>query len=131
MVVERDERNVADPNNPVTSVRHLVQHGDGKCLGKMVWIWCPGCQALHTPRFRCPDHGGPEKGPVWEGDPNSHPFTMTPSYLVHETKISPKCHSHIRNGRWEFLADSTHALAGMTVPLEPLPDWLMRDVSED
>lgn len=83
------------------------------------------------PRFRCPDHGGPETGPVWDGDPYSNPFTMHPSLLIHKTPVTPKCHSFIKNGRWEFLADSTHSLAGKDVPLEPLPDWLMREVSED
>jgi hypothetical protein len=30
------------------------------------------------------------------------------------------CHSFIRNGEIQFLIDSTHALAGQTVALEPL-----------
>jgi len=33
------------------------------------------------------------------------------------------CHSFLRAGRWEFLADSAHPLAGQTVPMEPVPDW--------
>jgi hypothetical protein len=37
------------------------------------------------------------------------------------------CHSFIRNGQWEFLGDCAHKLAGQTVPLPPLPDWLCRD----
>jgi hypothetical protein len=131
MVVARDERNVADPDNPVTSVRHLTQHSDGKCLGLTVWLWCPGCQALHMPRFKCPKHKGPNKGPLWLGDPYSEPFTMSPSLLIYETPISYRCHSFIRNGYWEFLKDSTHRLKGQTVPLEPLPNWLIKEVYED
>lgn len=80
---------------------------------------------LHAPRFRCPEHGGPEEGPVWGGDPYSQPFTMSPSLLVYETAISPRCHSFVENGRWRFLSDCTHELVGQTVPLEPLPDWLV------
>jgi len=34
------------------------------------------------------------------------------------------CHSFVRNGQWEFLSDSAHTLAGQTVPMVPLPDWL-------
>jgi len=33
------------------------------------------------------------------------------------------CHSFIRAGRWEFLSDCAHELAGQTVPLPPIPDW--------
>lgn len=32
------------------------------------------------------------------------------------------CHSFLRAGRWEFLSDSAHALAGQTVDMVPLPD---------
>lgn len=35
------------------------------------------------------------------------------------------CHSFIREGHWQFLTDSAHALAGQTVPMEPVPDWIM------
>lgn len=131
MVSDREEHNVADEGNPVASARHLTQHGVNKCLGIMVLLWCPGCQSLHAPRFRCPEHGGPKEGPVWEGDPNSDPFTMSPSLLVPATMISPKCHSFVQNGQWQFLSDSTHVLAGKTVPLEPLPNWIVKEIPED
>ncbi len=35
------------------------------------------------------------------------------------------CHSFVRDGHWQFLADSAHALAGQTVPLVPMPDWML------
>lgn len=35
------------------------------------------------------------------------------------------CHSFLREGQWQFLNDSAHSLAGKTVPMVPLPDWLM------
>jgi hypothetical protein len=131
MVVARESHNEADPGNPVTSVRHVTAHATKACLGCAVWIFCPGCQALHMPRFRCPEHGGPKKGPVWDGDPNSNPFTMSPSLLIYETAASPRCHSFIRNGQWQYLHDCTHLLRGKTVPLEPLPNWLIRDTREE
>lgn len=127
MVVEREERNRATEGNPLTSVRHLSKQKNNECLGLMVWLWCPGCQSLHSPRFRCPEHGGPSTGPVWDGDPYSDPFTMSPSLLIYDTPSSPLCHSFIKNGHWEFLNDSKHSLAGLTIPLEPLPDWLAKD----
>jgi hypothetical protein len=32
------------------------------------------------------------------------------------------CHSFLRAGRWEFLSDSAHHLAGQTVDMVPLPE---------
>lgn len=32
------------------------------------------------------------------------------------------CHSFLKAGRWEFLGDSAHELAGQTVDMVPLPD---------
>lgn len=113
-------------SGPVAVVGHATNGSTGECLGITVRLWCPGCDGLHMPRFRCPEHGGPATGPVWDGDPHSDPFTMSPSYLVHPTEISPLCHSFVREGHWEFLGDCEHALAGQVVPLPPLPDWLVR-----
>lgn len=36
------------------------------------------------------------------------------------------CHSFLHNGVWDFLGDSAHELAGQRVPMEPLPDFLIR-----
>lgn len=125
---DRAAKDVPAEGNPVTRVRHSVNGSTGACLGLSVHLWCPGCQGLHAPTFQCPDHGGPETGPVWDGDPSSDPFSMEPSLLVHSGggyEGHPRCHSFIRNGEWQFLGDSGHALAGQTVALEPLPDWLV------
>lgn len=35
------------------------------------------------------------------------------------------CHAFVRAGRWQFLADCTHTLAGTTVPMVPIPDDLI------
>ena len=32
------------------------------------------------------------------------------------------CHSFVSDGQWQFLGDCTHALAGQTVPVVPIPD---------
>lgn len=44
------------------------------------------------------------------------PHTVSPAW--------GNCHSFLRAGRWQFLGDSAHALAGQTVDMVPLPDWL-------
>lgn len=107
--------------NPVTVVRHMTKYGSDDCLGLHVWMWCPGCGEAHAPTFRCPDHGGPAEGPVWEGDPYSDPFDMNPSLMSYGSK---RCHSFIHGGVWQFLDDCEHDLRGLH-PMVPLPDWLV------
>ena len=78
---------------------------------------CPGCNYGHPVRFR-------GKEPVWQvfGVENDNP-TVTPSILVnaHITeRVSDRygrCHSFIKNGKIQFLADCHHELAGKTVEL--------------
>lgn len=81
--------------------------------------------------------------PAGTGTATLAALTLHPSYLVrgvqwaegeqfhkpqHQVPAGAPtvCHSFIRKGQWEFLGDSTHALAGQNVPLVPLPDWLVR-----
>ena len=98
----------------------------------MLWFWCPGCDGVHQIRHTSFEH------PVWTWNYDLDRPTLTPSVLVTGTqpmtgaehtrimageKITPRplrCHSFITNGRIQFLADCTHALAGQTVDL---PDW--------
>lgn len=96
--------------------------------GSTVLFWCPGCSAAHsivTPSWS------------WNGD-EERP-TFSPSVLVHphqplidprlegdeltapaNVTTTPRCHSFVRDGRIQYLPDSTHELAGQTVDL---PDW--------
>jgi hypothetical protein len=60
---------------------------------------------------------------VWSGDPHSQPLTVGGSLKI--THGLAVCHSFVVEGTWQFLTDCTHRLAGVTVPLEPLPDWLV------
>lgn len=104
-----------------------------------VGFWCPGCQELHHIKI-----------PAWTWDGNGTRPTFAPSILVtsghfivgspnpetcwctynreHPDNPAPfhcgRCHSFVREGRIEFLADSTHALAGQTVDLPDLPAHL-------
>lgn len=74
-----------------------------------VHFWCPGCDDLHAIRPG-----------TWDWDPNT--LTVSPSILVQGGGKNITCHSFLRDGQWEFLGDSTHALAGQTVPMVPLPE---------
>lgn len=104
-------------------------------------FWCPGCDTHHGPTIE-----GPR---TWQFNGDYVKPTLAPSILVRGYEISEEglamiargeeppdngeprvsrrypgrdtvCHSFVRDGRIEFLSDCTHALAGQTVPLEPL-----------
>lgn len=100
-------------------------------------FWCPGCDGVHGIRV------GQEDGsrPRWGYNGNPEKPTFTPSILVRSRTwvppVTPKnfaeyeknpwpqhaadtvCHSFVTDGRIQFLADCTHALAGQTVDIPP------------
>ena len=106
-----------------------------------VQIWCPGCEDHHELLIK---KDGDKRG--WTFNGNMDKPTFQPSLLVtrgHYVQGQPqppecpqctykdddgnpwpwgcgRCHSFIRDGMIEFLTDSTHALAGKTVPLGDL-----------
>jgi Family of unknown function (DUF6527) len=92
--------------------------------------WCPGCHEAH----RLPDR--------WTFDGNLESPTFTPSFrhsgvqavnaadgswtgeFVHDAAGEPVpfvCHYILTAGVLNFCGDSTHALAGQSVELQPLP----------
>lgn len=100
---------------------------------------CPGCGEGHAPRVRSTDAGYP----CWEWNGNLTRPTLAPSIKVTGYRMSAEgramvdrgekppdgdrypghdtvCHSFVRDGQIQFLGDCTHALAGQTVPLEPI-----------
>jgi hypothetical protein len=97
--------------------------------GDMLTLFCPACQETHQV------HDGSD-GWVWDG--NTETPTLSPSIKVtgvqwpigsgfHKPlhwKVAAGdetvCHSYVIRGEWQYLADSTHALAGQTVPCVPL-----------
>lgn len=100
--------------------------------GELVWFWCAGCNTHHAIN---------PKGWTWNGD-TERP-TFSPSVLVRGSVLTAEglamvdrhepppdgqypsrdtvCHSFVRDGQIQYLSDSTHHLAGKTVPMEPLP----------
>jgi hypothetical protein len=77
------------------------------------WWWCPGCKMPHRVTARWSVTG-----------PLSKP-TFAPSVVHRWTPPEGEqvCHCFVREGRIEFLADCTHALAGQTVPMTPWAGW--------
>jgi hypothetical protein len=119
--------------------------GDGQYF---VSFYCPGCKSSHTVYVEPGSHY------AWQWNRNADRPTFAPSILIRtghhipgeagkrcwctynaEQRAKGKrqstfkcgvCHSYVREGQIEFLADCTHALAGQTVALPPLPKH-MRD----
>lgn len=89
-------------------------HGNS---GTKLYLWCPGCDQLHGPEVVNP-------AKRWQWDGNLEAPTLSPSILTHGTQ---RCHSFLKAGQWQFLVDCEHALAGKTVPMVPLPDWLIKE----
>lgn len=94
-------------------VRRVVARRADETL--YVHFRCPGCDTFHT----CRD---------WTWNGSEELPTLSPSVLVtydgkdagEEGAPPAICHSFVRDGRIQFLTDSTHKLAGMTVDL---PEW--------
>lgn len=108
-------------------VARLVRNVDSsdRPLGAQVWTWCPGCDRLHP--FTIETTSAALNGGVtWDWDGDLARPTFSPSMLVGpDSSGHGQCHSFVRAGRWEFLSDSDHHLAGQTVDMVPLPaDWL-------
>lgn len=118
----------AHPNNPVM-VNTTAHYGEGwgdrsNTDVRGHWIWCPGCQEAHHPESRLPETRPDYDGPLWDWNGDVERPTFSPSILTRAGE--QVCHSFIRDGQWEFLSDSTHQFAGQTVPMAPVPDWLVR-----
>lgn len=74
-----------------------------------VAFWCPGCECLHAVNL------DQSKQPRWTLTGGLDEPTLAPSVLYERT---PRCHSLVRAGKIQFLADCAHDLAGQTVELE-------------
>lgn len=90
--------------------------------------WCPGCEQTHWIATARPNR------PSWSFNGDVNAPTFNPSVRIQyegpdagQTDAdgfrSPPacCHYFLHAGQIQFCADSTHALAGQTVPLPLLP----------
>lgn len=88
---------------------------------KTCFLWCPACALPHTFVVEA------SQSPVWTWDGSLEKPTFEPSLLVRGGSRGITCHSFLRKGKWEFLGDSTHSLAGQVVDMVPLPLWLRKE----
>lgn len=90
---------------------------------KTLTFCCPGCAEIlggGVGLHMLPVSG--DKQPQWSFDGNTEAPTLSPSILS-SFGDRGSCHSFIKNGRFEFLPDCTHSLAGQTIEMPDLPDW--------
>lgn len=83
-------------------------------------FYCPGCGKKHTVFTK--DEG--LKHPIWGFNGDMDKPTFTPSVCAISTSPDGeiRCHSFIRDGKIEYLQDSSHTLAGKTVEMIDLED---------
>lgn len=127
----------------MSQISRFLRSVEGGRLG----YWCQGCEETHHVVVEAQPH----PGPVWGYNGNPDAPTFSPSVLVQHDLWTPPvtaqnleqwraapweqhqvhhvCHTFIRDGMVQFLGDCTHPLAGQTLPLPELPDWL-RDSPE-
>lgn len=76
-------------------------------------FFCRGCHTHHV--IVIPPHPA-----AWNWNEDRQNPTINPSILVQGGERNIVCHSFIRDGRMQYLDDSTHKLRGMTVELPEL-----------
>lgn len=101
----------------MSEVLNRVKNGSG------FTFWCLGCDEYHQINTN-PSY-------LWEFNGDLVKPTFSPSYLTWldpNPNANPKygggkyfngfrCHSHIKDGKIEYLGDCTHKLAGQTVDM--------------
>lgn len=111
--------------NPIVRAREVNDHGR---IYMQHMYWCPGCDMPHAVAVK-PGVNGIGAGWIFTGTlecPTYSPSQLT-KYKYGPDQKQVICHTFIKAGQIQYLNDCTHAMAGQTVPLPPLPDWLIRE----
>lgn len=117
-------------------INHVDDHGHR--YDALVFV-CPGCEHVdgdgvrHGGLHMLPISGDADGRPMWTFDGNLDAPTLSPSILSRRgpgaDDLPPAfvCHSFLEAGRFRFLGDCTHELAGQTVDLPDLYEWAVGD----
>lgn len=87
-------------------IHHMGNDGRGN---ELYVFHCPGCKYGHNVQV-----------PRWTWNGSFDKPTFIPSLLVNKDMPESRCHSHVTDGKIQFLSDCFHKLAGQTVEI---PDW--------
>ena len=96
--------------------------------------FCPACDFEHSFNVDLDQNGLHQEHdqPVWTFNGDYDLPTFRASMLANDGRVDehhPICHSFLTDGRWEYLNDSTHDMAGQTVEvpeLDPDMSWQRR-----
>ena len=83
---------------------------------------CPACGFEHSFGVDLEGHGRHKDKDVWTFDGDYDKPTFSPSMLSNQGEVQaghPVCHSFLRDGVWQFLGDSSHGMAGQSIPMIP------------
>lgn len=80
--------------------------------GDHVILWCPACDEPHVIHKA-----------MWTWDPST--LSVNPSIKVTGGRQGSDhvCHSFLKDSVWEYCSDSTHSLAGQSVPAVDFPSY--------
>lgn len=84
---------------------------------EFVAFHCPGCEYGHAVTVNGHKNSS---GATWGWNGSMDKPTFTPSINCNPNDDLHRCHSFVKDGMIQFLADSHHKLAGQTVEI---PDW--------
>jgi hypothetical protein len=93
---------------------------DGKFISKRCYWWCIGCDEQHLWQIEAAN------GPTWDWNGDTEKPTVTPSILTDGSRPDQRCHVFIKDGTIQYLEDCWHSLAGQTVLMIDVPDWLAK-----
>lgn len=108
--------------NPILIRRDIVGPDGNPTGGHVYYHWCPGCDEAHGIHVGARNHSGAS----WSFDGDMERPTFSPSVRCSSAGRTA-CHYFVKGGMIEFCGDSLHTLAGKTVNLPPVPDWLAQE----
>lgn len=95
---------------------HLLKDGSPNQVQGLYYFHCPGCGNAHPVHTITPNIGGS----VWSFNGDVNKPTISPSLLCNKDWPTSRCHSFIKDGNIQFLADCWHELKGQIVEI---PEW--------
>lgn len=87
---------------------------------------CPGCATLGGTGLHMLPVNTMDHSPSWDWNGDQEKPSLSPSILTSmgEGRV---CHSFLKDGVFVYLSDCSHDLAGMTVEMPDLPDWMLKE----
>ena len=99
----------------MAKIRKIFRKSNNMVVGHVFMFMCPGCKRGHV--------FNQKGGVMWTFNGDMEKPTISPSYLTgidNFTKV--RCHSFIKEGKIQFLADCYHELKGQTVELPDIDE---------